>query len=56
MRRRRAALIALSEKLLVKETLERDEIDDIVTKAEEEVEVDEVPSTKPFGRLSRAGV
>src|SRR5690606_598642 len=39
MRRRRTALAAIAEELLVKETLERDEIDEIVTKAEEEIEV-----------------
>jgi cell division protease FtsH len=57
MRRRRTALVAISEKLLVKETLERDEIDEVVHEAEEELDVDDVPSTTRFARSpSRAGV
>jgi cell division protease FtsH len=47
MRRRRSLLVALARELLVKETLEREEIDAIVAKAEEDasLEDEEAPST-----------
>jgi cell division protease FtsH len=50
MRRRRAALVALAADLLVKETLEREAIDAIVHDAEEEVDVDDAPSTLRYPR------
>ena len=53
MHRRRLALGALAEELLVKETLERDHIDEIVHEAEEEVDVDDSPTTLRYPRGQR---
>ena len=56
MARRRLSLVAISDELLIKETLERDEIDEVVQAAEEEHEVDDAPSTRRYGRISRAAL
>ena len=52
LRRRRAALVAISDKLLAKETLERDEIDATVDEAETAAEeAEETPSSvRPLPR------
>jgi cell division protease FtsH len=52
LRRRRAALVSISNELLSKETLEREEIDEIVAAAESLVEDDEGPRSA-FGPRSR---